>query len=316
MSGSSPRGPGLRLGLGDLIGAGGRSASKYLGTVLAVFLAQAFVALACMLAIAVVLAQTYSHLPMFDEAVDGDLIAIVYCVKYSRPSFLAIGGIVFGALLLWQLATWFLVGGLLGVLDQRPEGRGETARVFGASGAATYLGFAKLALCQIPAWLLVLFAFGFAATIVGPQLETALTLPQLIGPIVLASLPGVVILHFAWTVADYARVELALRHETHDPSVIATYLRSVVYVAKRPLTLLHGGLGWLAIILVTTAYAYLAQGHPMYGAEGAVTLFFVRQGVSLLRMVIRVGVLAGQVDLGRTRALPPRRAAVAADTKP
>ena len=67
MSGSSPRGPGLRLGLGDLIGAGGRSVSKYLGTVLTVFLAQAFIALACMLAIAVVLAQTYSHLPMFDE---------------------------------------------------------------------------------------------------------------------------------------------------------------------------------------------------------------------------------------------------------
>ena len=27
-------------------------------------------------------------------------------------------------------------------------------------------------------------------------------------------------------------------------------------------------------LLVTLAYAYLAQGHPMYGAEGAITLFF------------------------------------------
>jgi hypothetical protein len=306
--------PGLRLGLGDLLGAGGRSVSKYLGTVLAVFLTQSLVALACMLAIAVVLAQTFSHLPMFDEAVDGDLVAIVYCVKYGRPSFLAIGGIVFAALLLWQIASWFLVGGLLGVLGQRPEGRRDTARVFGASGASTYLAFAKLAFCQIPAWLVVLFAFGFGASLVGPQLETALTVPQLVGPMLLAWLPAVLILHFAWTVADYARVELVIRHESHDPGVLATYLRSIAYVAKRPLTLLHGALGWLAIIVVTTAYAYLAQGHPMYGAEGAVTLFFVRQGVSLLRTIVRVGVLAGEVELGRTRALPPRRVTTPTDS--
>jgi hypothetical protein len=314
---SSPRIPGIRLGLGDVLAAGGRAVSKYFGTVLAVFLAQAFVALACMFAIAVVLAQVFSHLPMFDEAVDGDLVALVYCLKWGRPSFLAIGGIVFGSLLLWQLVSWFLVGGLLGVIDQRPEGRGETARVFGASGAATYLAYAKLALCQIPAWILVLFAFGFGIGLVAPQLENALTVWQLIGPLFFASLPAMLILHVAWTVADYARVELSLRHETHDPGVVATYFRTVAYVVKRPLTLVHSGLGWLAIFAVTMAYAYLAQGHPMYGAEGAVTLFFVRQGVALLRMVIRVAVLAGQVELGRTRALPPRRSvAGSADTKP
>jgi hypothetical protein len=52
---------------------------------------------------------------------------------------------------------------------------------------------------------------------------------------------------------------------------------------------------------------YLAYGHPMYGAEGAVTLFVIRQGVALARMAIRVGVLAGQVEIGRGRPLPPRR---------
>jgi hypothetical protein len=91
-----------------------------------------------MLAIAVVLAQAFSHLPMFDEAVDGDLVALIYCVRWGKPSFLAIGGIVFAGLLMWQLISWFVVGGLYGVLDQRPEGRRETARVFGAAGASTY----------------------------------------------------------------------------------------------------------------------------------------------------------------------------------
>ena len=71
--------------------------------------------------------------------------------------------------------------------------------------------------------------------------------------------------------------------------------------------MLHGAFGWFAIALVTLAYGYLAQGHPMYGADGAVTLFLVRLGVSLLRTAIRFGVLAGQVELGRTRPLPKRR---------
>jgi hypothetical protein len=296
----------VRLGLRELIGAGGRAVSKYTGTVFAVFLAQMFVALACMFAIAVVLAQQFAHLPMFDKAVGGDLVSLVYCLKFGKPSFLAVGGIVFAALVLWQLASWFLVGGLYGVLAQRPDGRGDTVRVFGASGATTYLTYARLALCSLPGWIIVLFVWGLGMGTVAPHVQHALTLTQLFGPLLLASLPALLLLHFFWTVTDYARVELTLRQATHDPGVIATYLRTVRYVVKRPITLLHAGVGWIALLLVTLLYAYLAHGHPMYGADGAVMLFFLRQGVSLLRMAIRVGVLAGQVELGRTRALPPK----------
>jgi len=299
-----------RIRFRELLPAAGRGVSRYTGTVLAVFAVQSLVALAAMLAIAVVLAQAFSHLPMFDEAVDGDLVAGIYCLHYGRPSFLAIGGIVFGALLVWQLVSWFLIGGLYGVLDRRPEGRAETARCFGAAGTATYLAYARLALCQLPGWTLVLFAFGFGLGIAWPSAKHALTVPQLLGPLILSVLPAILLLCFLWTVADYARVELSLRHESHDPGVIRTYLRSFVYVIKRPLTLLHNAVGWFAMLIVSLAYLYLAHGHPMYGVDGAITLFFVRQGVALLRMTIRIGVLAGQVELGRTRALPPRRADV------
>lgn len=296
-----------RAGLGDLLGSGRRALSRYTGTLLAVYVAQLLVALAVMLGAAFALAQAFAHLPLFDEAVEGDLVALVYCLRWGRPSFLAVGGIVFGALLLWQLASWFLAGGLYGVFAQRPEGRGETARVFGAMGATTYLAYARLAACALPGYVLVLFVWGVGMGIVAPGLEHALTLTQLFGPIVLASLPALLLLHFFWTVTDYARVELTLRHATHAPGVLATYLRSIAYVARRPLALGHAALGWLAWLLVTVAYAYLAQGHPMYGADGAIMLFALRQGVALLRMAIRAGVLAGQVELGRTRALPPRR---------
>jgi hypothetical protein len=305
----------MRLGLGELISAGARAISKYTGTLFTVFLAQMFVAFACMLGVAVVLAQAFGHLPMFDEAVDGDLVALIYCVEFGRPSFLAVGGIVFAALLVWQVVTWFLAGALYGVFAQRPDGRADTARTFGASGAATFLAYARLAVCALPGYLLVLFVWGVGMGMVAPQLARALTLAQLFGPIILASLPALLLLHFFWTVTDYARVELALRHDTHDPGAFATYLRTLVFVVRRPLTLLHAGFGWFAWLIVTLLYAWLAQGHPMYGTGGAVMLFFMRQIVSLLRMAIRTGVLAGQVELGRTRALPPRRVDLKTDAK-
>lgn len=304
-----------RLGLGDLIGAGPRAVSRYTGTLLAVFVAQSIVAATCMIAVAFVLAQAFSHLPMFDEAVDGDLVALIYSVRYGKPSLVATGGIVFGAVALWQLASWFLVGGLNGVLARRPEGRGDTARCFGASGATTYLAYARLALCSLPGWVVVLFVFGTGTSLVADRIKHALTVPELLGPLAVAILPAALVLHVLWTVSDYARAELTLRHDTHDPGAVATYLRTFAYVIRRPVTLVHGAIGWIVFALVTSAYAYLAQGHPMYGAEGAVTLFVARQGVSLLRMATRVGILAGQIELGRTRPLPPRRVEVKADPK-
>jgi hypothetical protein len=302
-----------RPGLGDLIACGPRAVSRYTGTMLAVFVAQSLVAATCMIAVALVLAQAFSHLAMFDEAVDGDLIALVYCVRYGRASLIASGGVVFGAVALWQLASWFLVGGLYGVLAQRPEGRRDTARQFGASGAATYLTYARLALCALPGAALVLFVFATAMTLVAGRIEHALTGFELLAPIAIAALPALVLLHLLWTVTDYARVELTLRHDTHEPGVIATYLRTIGFVLRRPVTLVHGALGWLVFALVTAAYAYLAQGHPMYGAVGAVTLFVARQGVALLRMATRVGIMAGQIELGRTRPPPPRRVELKVD---
>ena len=305
-----------RLGLRDLIGAGPRAVSRYTGTLFSVFVAQSIVAAGGMLAITLVLAQAFAHLPIFDEAVDGDLVAILYCVVFARPTAVATIGIVLGAVLLWQLASWFLVGGVNGVLAQRPEGRGDTARCFGANGAMTYLAYARLALCSLPGWLLVLLVLITCSSLVSDRLPYALTIPELLGGLAVALLPALLLLHVLWTITDYARAELTLRYDTHNPGVGATYLRAVGYVLRRPVTLVHGALGWLVFLAVSGAYAYLSSGHPMYGAEGAVILFVARQGVSLLRMAIRFGIIAGQIELGRTRPLPPRRVETKADTKP
>jgi len=246
---------GLRLGLGDLFASGVRGVSRYTGTLLGVFVVQMLVAAACMLPIAIVLAQTFAHLPLFDEAVDGDLVALLWSLKHGRVAWLAIGGIVFG-----------------------------------------------------------LFVFALGMGYVAARVETMLTMTDLIGPLAVALVPTLLLLHLFWTVSDYARVELTVRHDSHDPGAVATYFRSLFYVVRHPRTLVHAGFGWMLFLLITAAYAFLAQGHPMYGVEGAITLFAVRQGVSLLRMAVHVGIMAGQVELGRTRPLPPRRVEVKAET--
>jgi hypothetical protein len=300
----------MRLGLGDLLRAAPRAITRYTGTLLAVFVVQTIVTLAVMAAVAVVLAQAFGKLPIFDDAVDGDLVSLIWTLRHGKASFLAISGIVFGGVLLWQLASWFLVGGLYGVLAQRPEGRAETARCFGASGTSTYLAYARLSLCSIPGWFLVLTVLGYSLEAMSKRIEYALTGAQLAGALAVAFLPALLLLHVMWTISDYARVELTLRGETHEPSVVMTYLRAVAYVLKRPITLAHAGIGWIGFVLVTLIYTYIAQGHPMYGPEGAVALFVIRQGVALARTALRCGVLAGQIELGKTRPLPPMRVKV------
>ncbi|MEO8552335.1 MAG: hypothetical protein ABI678_20300, partial [Kofleriaceae bacterium] len=106
----------LRITLGDLLGSGTRGLTRYTGTLLTVFVVQSLVAIATMLACAAVLAQAFAHMPVWDEAVDGDLVSLALCLRFAKANLLACAGIGFGALLLWQLASWFMIGGLYGVL--------------------------------------------------------------------------------------------------------------------------------------------------------------------------------------------------------
>ena len=304
-----------RLGLRDLFAAMPRALGRYTGTLLAVFVVQMIVVIGCMFAVSTVLSNTFAKLPMFDEAVDGDAVALLYCLRYGKDAIAASSGIVIGAVILWQLVSWFIAGGIYGVFSNRPEGRADTARCFGAAGASRYLAYARLALCSLPGVMIAVFVLFQCIDFVQTRIGLVLTIPQLAGLLAIAFLPALVILHIVWTITDYARVELTLRGESHHPGVVMTYVRTVAYVLKRPITLAHSGIGWIAFVLVTVGYMYLAQGHPMYGAEGAVTLFVIRQGVALARTAIRVGVMAGQIELGKTRALPPRHVEPKVDAK-
>lgn len=294
-------------GLRALLRGGMRALSRYTGTLFAVFLAQSIVAVACMFGVAMVLTQVFSQLPMFDAAVDGDLVALIWIVRHEPGTFAAIAGVIFGALVVWQVATWFLAGGLYGVLAQRPEGRADTVRSFGAAGTSTYFAYARLAVFSTLGYACVILVFGATIGVAFPRLEYALTLRELVAALAIVVVPTGLVFLFFGAVTDYARVELTLRSESHGPGALVTYLRTIGYVLRHPLTLVHAAVGWVLVILVSLAYAYIAHDHPMYGAGGAITLFFVRQGMSLARMTIRVAIMAGQLELGRTRPLPPPR---------
>ena len=222
------------IGLRDMFAAGPRAVSRYTGTLFAVFVAQSLVALAAMVAIALVLAQAFAHVPLFDDAVDGDLVALVECLRGARASMLAVVGIAFGGVLAWQLATWFLTGGVLGVLAQRPEGRRDTARCFGATGASTYLGFARLALCAVPSWLIVVFVWVQCVQTVAPRLEMALTTWDSVSSLLVAVVPAAVLWHVATTVVDYARIRAVVLRDDNHPARRGARLRARVQLRAAP----------------------------------------------------------------------------------
>jgi len=121
--------PGLRV----MVRGGLRAVSQYTGMVLALFVVHVLVAWGAGLVIMNVLADAFADKPLFDEAVDGDLVALAEIVRDATTVIGAIGWVAIGAVMAWTVISWFLAGGLLGVFTERPRRRAETARCFGAS---------------------------------------------------------------------------------------------------------------------------------------------------------------------------------------
>lgn len=287
-----------------MLDAGREALVRYTGTLLALFVTQLVLAMTAVFAMARVFAAAFAHLPYFDRLVDGDLAALVYFLRNHREVLAAAGWLGLGAVLFWIVLSWFLLAGAISVLAERPEGRAATARTFGASGASSFLPLVRLSILSAPAYLVVAMVLGLGLDAVALRLEYALTVPQLVGWTALGVGPALLLLHVLWTIVDYARVELVLRRDTHDLTVISAYARAIGFVLRRPITLLHSGLGWLLIAAFTIAYVVAAHGHPMGGTGGAITLLIVRQGLVLVRMSVHFAILGGQVALTRQRPAP------------
>lgn len=293
-----------QLSLRELLVAGRESLARYTGTLFSLFLVQLVLAMAAVFAMARVLAAAFAHLPYFDRAVDGDLAGWVYILRNHREVIAATGWLGGGAVLLWLIISWFLTAGSISVLAERPEGRAATARCFGAAGASSFLALVRLSILSAPAYLIVAMALGVGLDAVSPRLAYALSFPQLLGWLAVGAGPALLLLLLLWTITDYARAELVLRRDSHELSVIAAYARAIGFVLRRPMTLLHAGLGWALVVAITLGYMLASHDHPMVGTDGAITLLVVRQGVVLLRLAVHFAVLGGQVAATRQRPLP------------
>lgn len=293
--------------LWPLTSAGWNALGRYTGTLLVLFVVQLVLTGAAVFGMAQLLASVFAQSPYFDRAVDLDLAAALYFLRNHREVLVAAGWIGLGAVLMWQVGSWFLTAGAMGVLAAHPEGRAETARCFGAAGAAGFLPFVGVALMSLPAYLLVSLVLGLGLDAVSARVAYAPTMGHLLGYLAAGVAPALLLLLATWTAADYARAELVLRRDSHDLSVLAAYWRAWSFVLTRPRALLHASLGWLLVAGVALGYAVAAADHPMAGSRGALALLVVRQGVVLAQLAIRFGVLGGVVALTRQRPLPPDR---------
>ncbi len=298
-------------GLTVMLRGGVRAVSQYTGMLLALFVVHVVIAWSAGVIIMRVLAEAFADKPLFDEAVDGELVALLEALRDSDAVIGAVGWIAIGAVVTWTIVSWFLAGGVLAVFTDRPRGRADTARCFGAGGATHFLVFARLSLITLLYHIPVLFLLGLGVEHAASKIEHALTFGELIVPLLVGLLPAALAHLVVSTVIDYARAELVLRRPSHESlGALRAAIRATGYVFRRPVALVHVLLYWIAFAAVSIGFAWLAQDHAMLGFGGALALFALRQGVALLRLAARVAVIAGQVELTATRPPPPREVAV------
>lgn len=293
--------------LGTLVRAGLRGVSEYTGMVLGVFVVQLIAAWGAGLVMLQILAAAFADRPIFDDAVDGDLVALLTVVREAPQVWAAVRWVMLGAVAMWMVWSWFLTGGVLAVLTERPRGRRETARTFGAGGATTFLVFARLGLISIVMHIPVLIVFSIGIGYLGEQIERAMTVSEVVVPMIFAFAPAALLHVFVSTVIDYARAELTLRRPTHETlGAVRVTIRAIGYLFRRPVALVHVLVYWVVFVSLSVFFAWLAHGHAMLGTSGALAVFAIRQGQVLVRSALKVAVLSGQVELTATRPPPPR----------
>jgi hypothetical protein len=295
-----------RVGLRQMLRAGVRAVSEYTGTFFGLFLVQLILAAGAGFVIWRILWGAFAHQPLFDEGIDGDMVSLIEALRHADTLIGAVSWIALGAIMLWIFVSWFLAGGLIAVLAGRPHGRRDTARTFGAGGATHFFVFARLGVISVIGHIVVVAIALLGLGMVGDTIDRALTLGEVVGALVIAFLPALLLLLALWTIIDHARVELVLRRPTHERlGAFAAFTRASAYLVRRPVAYLHVLLWAAAFLGVTVLYAWAAFGHAMMGVSGAIALAVVRQGLALVRMGFKVALVGGQVELGATRPPPP-----------
>lgn len=275
-----------------LFAAGARALVRFPGLVGTIYLMQLAMSGGAGLLIGGLVLGAFGRRPLFDRAMDGDLAALITCMRDPALTS-ALLWIGIAAVLVYWALSWFMTGGLIAVLLDPPEKRRRAvARWFGAGGAASFFPFVRLALWSaLPyggvAWLLHVGLVRFE-----DQIETAVTLGDL-ARTAGASFAPVLAAHWVLaTAVDYARVDL-VRHP--GMSSVRALLRGFVILWRRPVALVHTLIYGVVFVGVSLGYAALAGGAGAGAALAGVVA--LRQLTSLVRFAAHVGLIAGQVEL-------------------
>jgi hypothetical protein len=289
--------------LRQLLRTGRASVWHYTGTVAVLFLIQLALAGGAAWVVSRILSSALGTSLIFDDAVDGDAAALIAALRHAPGAFASSLWVCVGSIFAYLAVSWFTTAGLIAVLVGRPTGRREVARCFGAGGAASFFAFARLAALSALPYAVILLAGAAGLMLVGGNVLATLSPTRALLLLLAGLAPAVVLAWLAFTIVDYARVDLAAYPGT---SATAAAIRGAKIVFSRPAPLLHVALYYVVFLAVSAVYVLITDGHAMLGTSGAISLFVVRQGVAIVRFTAKIALVAGQVELAQTRE-PPRR---------
>ncbi len=280
-----------------MFGAGGRVVVRHPWLIAGLYTVQLVLSAVVGGVIASALVGILAHTPVFDAAVDGDLVALMQVVREHGKLFAALAWMMVATALLYGVVTWYLTGGLIAVFaGERPASRAESLRRFGAGGAITFLPYARLWLLSLIPYALILAALILGLHSWRDDLFEQIAIGDVVSGAIFGALPALLLWIPVRAALDYARIELS-----NDPGLASwrAALRGFKLVFTRPIALLHM-LVYLAVSLaIVTVYVTLTWNEPMYGVAGAISIFLIRQLVQSTRYLLHIMLIAGQIRLFR-----------------
>lgn len=240
-----------------------------------------------------ILTATFGHRPLFARAVEGDLAALVTCIKMEPAAF--VGVLLVGAvtLLAYGAMSWFLGAGLIAVVIDSPRRSGDVARRFVTAAAIHAPRFFILSLWSLLPRTVAAVVMAGGLLAVSSRVELALDLPSVAGLMALGLGPGLLLSWVVTTAMDIARVALVLDAELEP---LAALLQGFERIATHRILLLHTALYGLVFAGVTAGHVAISSAM----LSGGALVLVARQAASVARFVARAAVVGGQVEVVRS----------------
>lgn len=297
--------PLARHAIGAMLRHGVHGLRAYPGLFACLYLVQLAISGGAAAIMGVLMSGAWGKSETLTRAASGDAAALAFLLRDGPHVIAALFWLLAGAVALYALLSWYLAGGLNAVLLSRPADRRDTARVFGAGGAFTFLAYLRLGLLSLVPYAIIAASAGIGLSAVKERLQYALTMGDVLGALVLALAPALALWWLHGSAVRYARIALSQRGlRAQRMAAARALLRAYRLVLTRPQPLLHVLLYALWFLAVSALFAAITWSVPAAGAAGALALFALRQITALLRSAGAFALAGGQVAFAARPAIP------------